>query len=249
MITVHVGNTIYRWSLDDDGSILPFHKEFYIDTATDWDNLATRIANGASFKDRDLVLRNNITVSTMLGTEEHPFDGTFDGQNHTLTFNLTTAESGCAPFRYIKDAKIKNLKIGGTLAHSVAAKTRLAGVAAYTSGNNALTDLTVSSTIRSQAASFHHAGLVAQINDGRVIFQNCTFKGKLLCDANSLACGGLVAVNMGSGTKFQDCIFAPTECTVGTDKSCTISRDIKQPSVITGTYYSQELGEVQGSRV
>ena len=249
MITVQVGNTIYRWSLDDDGSILPFHKEFYIDTATDWDNLATRIANGASFKNRDLVLRNNITVSTMLGTEEHPFDGTFDGQNHTLTFNLTTAESGCAPFRYIKDAKIKNLKIGGTLAHSVAAKTRLAGVAAYTSGNNALTDLTVSSTIRSLGASFHHAGLVAQINDGRVTFQNCTFKGKLLCDANSSGCGGLVAVNMGSGTRFYNCLFAPTECTVGTDKSCTISRDIKQPSVITGSYYTQELGEVQGSRV
>ena len=239
---------VYCWCVDDDGSILPFHQVF-IDTATDWDKLATRIANGASFKNRELILNSNITVGTMLGTAEHPFDGPFDGQNKTLTFNLTTAESGCAPFRYIKDARIKNLKIDGTLEHSVGAKTRLAGVAAYTSGNsNWMENITVNSTIRSQASSFHHAGLVAQINDGRVIFLNCAFKGKLLCDANSSGCGGLVAVNMGSGTGFQDCLFAPTACTVGTDNSCTISRDIKEPSTIINTCYTQELGEPQGTR-
>lgn len=248
MVGLSIANDrVYRWCVDDDGSILPFHQVF-IDTATDWDKIATRIANGASFKNRELILNSNITVSTMLGTAEHPFDGTFDGQNKTLTFNLETNQSGCAPFRYIKDAEIKNLNIGGTLAHSVGAKTRLAGVAAYTSGNNALTNLTVNSTIRSQASSFHHAGLVAQINDGRVRFQNCAFKGELLCDANSSGCGGLVAVNMGESTSFVNCLFAPTACTVGADNSCTISRDIKQPSVITGTCYTQELGEPQGTR-
>ena len=244
-----IGDRRYHWCVDDDGSILPFH-QVYIDTAADWDKIATRIAGGASFKDRELVLNSDITVGTMLGTEEHPFDGTFDGQNHTLTFNLTTDESGCAPFRYIKDASIHDLKIDGTLEHSAGAKTRLAGVAAYTSGNNnRMENITVSSTIRSQASSFHHAGLVAQINDGGVTFHNCAFTGRLLCDANSSGCGGLVAVNMGSGTSFYNCLFAPTECTVGTEQSCTISRDIKQPSIIAGTYYSQELGEVQGSLV
>ena len=244
-----VDGTPHNWCLDDDGSIIPYH-QVYIDSSNDWDKLATRIANGASFNRRRLlILDNDITVGTMLGTEEHPFDGIFDGQNHTLTFNLTTDESGCAPFRYIKDAYIHDLKIDGTLEHSVGAKTRLAGVAAYTSGkSNWLENITVSSTIRSQASSFHHAGLVAQINDGRVIFLNCAFKGKLLCDANSLACGGLVAVNMGNGTGFQNCLFAPTACTVGTDNSCTISRDIKEPSIIINTCYTQELGDLQGSR-
>ena len=244
-----VDGTPHNWCLDDDGSIIPYH-QVYIDSSNDWDKLATRIANGASFNRRRLlILDNDITVGTMLGTEEHPFDGIFDGQNHTLTFNLTTDESGCAPFRYIKDAYIHDLKIDGTLEHSVGAKTRLAGVAAYTSGNNnGMENITVSSTIRSQASSFHHAGLVAQINDGRVIFLNCAFKGKLLCDGNSSGCGGLVAVNMGNGTGFQNCLFAPTACTVGTDNSCTISRDIKEPSIIINTCYTQELGDLQGSR-
>ena len=248
MVALSINGTPYYWSQDDDGSIIPFH-QVYIDNASHWNAIATRIANGASFKGRQLILRKDITVGTMLGTEEHPFDGDFDGQNHKLTFNLTTAESGCAPFRYIKNAKIKNLKIDGTLEHSVGAKTRLAGVAAYTSGNNnGMEHITVNSTIRSQASSFHHAGLVAQINDGRVIFLNCAFKGKLLCDGNSSGCGGLVAVNMGNGTGFQNCLFAPTECTVGTDKSCTISRDIKEPSIIINTCYTQELGDLQGTR-
>ena len=249
MPILHItGDRKYRWCVDDDGSILPFHQVF-IDTAADWDRVAARLAGGASFKNRELILNSDITVGTMLGIEEHPFDGMFDGQNHTLTFNLTTDESGCAPFRYIKDASIHDLKIGGTLQHSVGAKTRLAGVAAYTSGNNNwMENITVSSTIRSQASSYHHAGLVAQINDGGVTFQNCIFKGQLLCDSNSSGCGGLVAVNMGSGTRFNYCLFAPTACTVGTDNSCTISRDIKQPSLIINTYYTQELGELQGSR-
>ena len=246
MVVLSINGTAYYWSQDDDGSILPYH-QVYIATASDWNNIATRIANGASFKGRQLILNNDITVGTMLGTEEHPFDGIFDGQNHRLTFNLTTAESGCAPFRYIKDAEIKRLKIGGTI-NQAGGKSRMAGIAAYASGSNNVSNCTVLSTLHTPGASFHHAGFVAQIN-GRVQFNNCAFKGRLICDADSYCCGGFVAINNGYGTSFNNCIFAPAECTMGTEDSNTITRDIKEFATLSEVYYTQELGKLQGTRV
>ncbi|MBR6190450.1 MAG: InlB B-repeat-containing protein [Prevotella sp.] len=239
------GKRLY-WCLDVDGSILPFDI-VNINSATDWDNLAARIAEGVSFKGRVVRLKRDITVSTMLGTEAHPFDGTFEGQNNTLTFNLETNESGCAPFRYIKNAEIKDLTIGGTI-DQAGGKSRMAGLAAFASGNNKVSDCTVQSTLHSPGASFHHAGFVAQI-DGRIQFNNCAFRGRLMCDADSYSCGGFVAINNGYGTNFSNCIFAPAECTMGAEGSYTITRDIKEFATLSDVYYTQEFGDLQGSRV
>ena len=239
------GKRLY-WCLDSDGSILPFDI-ININNTADWNNLAARIAEGTSFKGRILRLKSDITVSTMLGTENHPFDGTFDGQYHTLTFNLTTGESFCAPFRYIKDAEIKDLTIGGTI-NQAGAKSRMAGLAAFASGNNKVSNCTVQSTLHTPGASFHHAGFVAQI-DGRVQFNSCAFRGRLICDADSYSCGGFVAINNGYGTSFSNCIFAPAECTMGAEGSYTITRDIKEFATLSEVYYTREFGDLQGKRV
>lgn len=46
----------------------------------------------------------------MAGTASKPYTGTFDGQGHTLTINYETRDEDCtAPFRYTKDATIKDL--------------------------------------------------------------------------------------------------------------------------------------------
>ena len=51
----------------------------------------------------------------MAGKSGHPFKGTFDGQNYTLTFNRTAAEHLSAPFHYINGATISNLHVEGTI--------------------------------------------------------------------------------------------------------------------------------------
>lgn len=84
-----------------------------ITSAEDWNELSNNLEayNGGSFK-----LTNDISVTTMVGTEEFPFSGTFDGQGHTLNVNIESDGWGAAPFSKVDyGTNIKNLKTTGTV--------------------------------------------------------------------------------------------------------------------------------------
>jgi hypothetical protein len=84
-----------------------------ITSADDWNELATNLEayNGGTFK-----LTQDISVSTMVGTEDQPFSGTFDGQGHTLSVNIESDSWGAAPFSFIgAETTIKLLKTTGTV--------------------------------------------------------------------------------------------------------------------------------------
>lgn len=62
----------------------------------------------------------------MAGTASKPYTGTFDGQGHTLTINYETRDEDCtAPFRYTKDATIKDLTVEGKITTSKEFAARL----------------------------------------------------------------------------------------------------------------------------
>ena len=95
---------------------------FIIRSTAHWDALAAAISGGNPNINKDGVsffrLDADITVSTMIGTAEHPFESTFDGNGHKLTFNYETNDDYCAPFSYVKSAEIENLTVDGTLQSS-----------------------------------------------------------------------------------------------------------------------------------
>lgn len=62
-------------------------------------------------------------MTTMIGTASNPFDGKFDGQNHTLTVNSSGMETATPPFLCADEAKIKHLTVTTT-----AGKTYYLGV-------------------------------------------------------------------------------------------------------------------------
>ena len=56
----------------------------------------------------------------MGASEANSFQGTFLGNNHTLTFTQGTAGSAfdqqnCAPFRFVKGATIRDLNVAGDI--------------------------------------------------------------------------------------------------------------------------------------
>ena len=96
---------------------------FIIRAAAHWDALASAISGGNPNINKDGVLffrlDADITVSTMIGTAEHPFESTFDGNGHKLTFNPQTSNADyCAPFSYTRGAEIENLIVDGTIQSS-----------------------------------------------------------------------------------------------------------------------------------
>lgn len=61
--------------------------------------------------------------AVMIGTVDYNYSGTFDGNGHTLTVNLSAQSNCVAPFQIINMATIRNLTVGGTITTS----TKFAG--------------------------------------------------------------------------------------------------------------------------
>ena len=88
---------------------------FIISSTDDWNGFANFVNGDYTFSGQFVKLSSNISVSNMAGSNDaKSFQGTFDGDGHTLTFTKGTsaepfAEEYCAPFRHVKNATIKNL--------------------------------------------------------------------------------------------------------------------------------------------
>ena len=74
-------------AVNDEGT------EYTIGSAEGWNQFCNMLESGKTFSGKTVYLGASIEVSRMAGDEAHGFAGTFDGQNHTLTFNYGTADS------------------------------------------------------------------------------------------------------------------------------------------------------------
>ena len=92
--------------------------------------------NFDTYKASVIKLTNDINVTTIAGTSDNPFTGTFDGDGHTLTFNWTATGEYCAPFAYINDATFNNLHVTGTIITSYRRTGGLIGQSFGTSSIN-----------------------------------------------------------------------------------------------------------------
>ena len=98
---------LVKWQLAD----------ILIKTAADWNAFAQNVNNGNTYADKTVRLMNNISISTMVGTEGHPFSGTFEGGGHTLDVTINASSTTyAAPFHTIGGgATIKNLTVTGNV--------------------------------------------------------------------------------------------------------------------------------------
>ena len=91
------------------------HGYYILGSANDWRDFATLVQTTPQVNAKmtaDINLGND---QTMVGTEASPFQGTFNGQGHSLTVNYEAAENGIAPFRYVKNATIEALHVKGSI--------------------------------------------------------------------------------------------------------------------------------------
>ena len=188
---------------------------YIISSEEDWNALATAYDQ----YDKSFKLDDDITVGAMIGTPEHPFMGHFDGDGHTLTFNLDTDEDYAAPFRYVVGyPEFRDLKVGGTI--NTGAKYAAGVVADYLrlgadyddttmTIENVRCELTINSSV---AGDGSHGGIMATSEDFtrcHVNMNGCVFTGRMLGDQTT-HCGGLVGYGK-AAINLQDCVFAPEE--------------------------------------
>ena len=147
---------------------------YQIGTADDLIAFAELVNGGEA--SADAVLTADIdkgTDGTMIGKDGVDYQGTFDGQGHSITINMFSAgANGTAVFRNIgASAIIRNLKVQGTITTDM---KHAAGIAAWSRGTieGCYIDLNVVSGVAGDAT---HGGVVGVSYQGAMII-NCLAK-------------------------------------------------------------------------
>ena len=200
---------------------------FTINNAADWEAFATYIANG-EYTDKVWKLGADISVNVSItttdyasgatiGTEAHPFSGTFDGQGHTLTVNIADTyydfdghtskfNQGTAPFRYIAGATIKNLTVDG----SVYGVYHTAGLVGFNySGESTIENCVVNATLSANDRTYQYIGGVLGHNrSAKITMKDVVFGGTINADEyNGSYIGGLIGWSESSTVVLNNCLF------------------------------------------
>ena len=141
----------------------------------DWNELSANLEayNGGSFK-----LTQDISISTMVGSQDQPFSGTFDGQGHTLTVNIESGEWGTAPFNYVNSGTtIKNLKTKGTVTSSNVHASGLVG-GTWNFDQFALTITNCEVAVRVNGNGYA-GGFIGHAINMNPVFTDCIFSGSI----------------------------------------------------------------------
>lgn len=180
---------------------------YLITSAEDWDRLSMIIAaGGLGYDHNSFRLTADISVTTMLGTDEYPFRGVFDGQGHRLNVNFNEpALSKCAPFRRFAGGTIKNLIVTGTIVGG----THSAGLVGCTeSGWNQIRNCIVATNITVSGSNGyrHMGGIVGHGASATLTMEGCVFSGSMSTTKDYA--GGLLGWSDGSTLNITNCLFA-----------------------------------------
>ena len=230
---------------------------YLISSNSDWLVLADNIANDTiCYREKFVKLTADLAVTKMVGTNSvHSFQGTFDGDGHTLTFTAGSssepfAEQYCAPFRYVTGATIKNLNVAGDIYTS---KKFAGGLVAQASGTTTITGCRVSTVIHSSVGGDGtHGGIVA-VPSGMLTMSDCLYDGRLLTTSGTTLCGGFVGWHNNQTISITSSLYAPvTTALSGSPAETPITNGatfVRGGSAGNYCYYTEPMDEAQGRQV
>lgn len=218
---------------------------YLISSVADWNTFATAVNGGYSYSGKFVKLTADIgtaadPVTTMVGdlvnAVYYSFKGTFDGDDHTLTFhyNYTELQSSqrlnrVAPFRYINGATIKKLRVAGDINMD---KPNAGGLFCvndiYNDSRSNIINCTVSVNITGYK---DYCGGFAAVASNTT-FTRCVYNGRLNIGRYS---GGFSAQG-NKKTIIDDCLCAPTAGSEIYSRSGNFVNE--KNAVITNSYYT-----------
>ena len=90
--------------------------ELTIGSVDEWNSFAASVKGGNTYS--GITVRMTADVGPVTTMVDGTFSGTFDGDGHTLTVNISGGSTPSATFAYVKDATIQNLRLEGTVTSS-----------------------------------------------------------------------------------------------------------------------------------
>ncbi|MBQ0040485.1 MAG: fibronectin type III domain-containing protein [Clostridiales bacterium] len=229
-ITFKPGTQGKRWtSVASTSWYKKSKKTFTITTAKQLAGLAKLVESGKSFKGKTIKLGADISLKntkansgdtfssernwTGIGTDRYPFEGTFDGQGHTVSnINRNFAFGYCEGdnaglFGVTEGAVIKNVNVTcGSYVNDDNAKMECS----FSNGANGggivgdATDTTIENCSADVVMNLaFNAGGIAGIAEGSTSIYNCTSTSVI--DGDGSGVGGIVGTVKGSGIRIQKC--------------------------------------------
>ena len=274
------GQRIYRTpdgysNTPDEGALVQDADGYYLlASAEDWKRFAMYVSDG--FVDMNVRMISDIdlgTDQTMIGdgqaandyggTGSIKYQGTFDGQGHTLTINYVASNAYTAPFRYIQNATIKNLHVQGSITTSYGCAAGIVSVCygqqIHSYIENCVSSVHIFSSFSSPGGfygSASHGGIAANLNYyGQLHITDCVFDGSIRGENRDVVWGGMMGIPDGTVT-LTNCLqvgeFICSGVISGSNGSgslsCVFGNGYASRVNIVNCYYLNQLGNAQGTQ-
>ena len=169
----------------------PTSNAFGISTADDWRQFRDLVEAAKGQKDVNAVLLADISTNLSIGWgREIAYRGTFDGNGHTITFNISDNGNNIALFRFAKDYTIRNLTLKGSVRGAIHS-AGLVGVSDASSGkHNTITNCHVSVAV--DCSSTHAGGFIGHGQKAAHTITNCLFDGSIKCSGSGTRSGAFI---------------------------------------------------------
>ena len=151
---------------------------YLIRNTDDWNTLAEIVFGGADLSGKTFKQTADFTVGVVLGCADYPFNGSYDGDGHTLTLTLEDQEQDfVAPFSRVNAAKIRHLCVTGT----VSGKMHCAGlVGGVYGGKTVIDDCLIDVAVASSGS--HCGGVIGHAGHCENVVCGCVFTGSIEAD-------------------------------------------------------------------
>ena len=221
-------------------------KEYFyaIRNVDDWNTFRDKVQAAKGEYDVNARLYADINTSISIGWEgDRPYRGVFDGNGHTLTFNMALNENYCAPFRHVTNATIQNLHVTGTIKTTA---QYAGGLVGYILNDNSVLIENCQSSMTINTTNFTNGGFISRLGDrSTVILRNCKFDGSFE-GAESHHNGGFIGYRQSeSSTTIDNCLFAPDHINTGVESCETWARGASDATLnVMNSYASMEYSSL-----
>ena len=213
---------------------------FLLSNVDDWNRFAQLVSGGTSFNGKFVKVNANISgITTMVGTSQADnknFQGTFDGgaPTYQLTFDINSTEGYAAPFRYVKNATIKNVKIGGSFSVGNYG-TALVG---YNGGTLYIENVHVVETATINGEEHCLGGIVGPAGNFNITLKDILFEAALTNNDNNSYTGGIVGWGNNMNLTLNNCTFKGSYTGNGAFHPIAVKdEDVVVNSTVTKTYF------------
>ena len=225
----------------------------------DWKTFCNRVNSGQTTLNakltKDVDLGEEIVMAGTADPSYYNFfyyTGTFDGQGHTLKFNWNAGKDDrIAPFKYVKDATIKNLRTQGKITSK---GESLSGMVYAALGTTTLTGCISDVDITGGDGGWYASrasGMVQAVGyQASVHITDCLVKGSITdnADESERAMAGFVFFNNGTYTLTR-CLYVGTNNAPNYAPNYTFGTESGISYTFTDCYYLNTCGKAQGEQV